>query len=158
LSLIPNSSRIFANVAARLRPECEHATSTISRSIEIGTPSFSKWTETATYALLLEDVQALVAKFNAPLWSYGSLQVSKPKLYPSTIMYLQHLSHTLPYTEEHLLDITGNGLRGRYVVFRPSCLHQLLKTTVLDNFEGSFAFGYPTDDLSPIKLIQKGPN
>ena len=73
-------------------------------------------------------------------------------------MYLQHLSHTLPYMEEHLLNITGNSLRRRYVVFRPSCLHQLLKTTVLDNFEGPFAFRYPADNLGPIRLIQNSAN
>src|SRR5438445_3549649 len=34
--------RISANAAARLSPECNHATLTISRNIEIGTPLFFK--------------------------------------------------------------------------------------------------------------------
>jgi hypothetical protein len=69
LSLIPNSSRIFANAAARLTPECERATSTISRSIEMGTPLFSKCTVTATYALWFGEVHASVAKLRSPTCS-----------------------------------------------------------------------------------------
>ena len=66
LSKIPKSSRIFANAAARFNPECDFATSTRSRSIHKGMPLFSRWTVTATKALWLGDVHALVAKFSAP--------------------------------------------------------------------------------------------
>ena len=69
LSLIPKSSRILVNAAAKLRPECERVSSMMSRSIAIGTPSFSKWTITAMYALWLEDVHASIAKFSAPVCS-----------------------------------------------------------------------------------------
>ena len=73
LSSILNSSRIFANASARLTPEWDVATSTRSNSIEIDAPSCSKWTIMATYALWFGDVQASVAKFNAPSYSYHAV-------------------------------------------------------------------------------------
>ena len=48
LSLTPKSSRTSANAAARFSPKCDFATSTRSRSMDIGSPSCVKWTVNAT--------------------------------------------------------------------------------------------------------------
>lgn len=41
----------------------------------------------------------------------------------------------------------GDSLGGRYVIAWSSCLHQGLKPTIFDNFEGMHAFKYPSDNL-----------
>lgn len=65
-----NSSRTWANATAKLTPKCDFATSTRSRSMEMGTPSCSKWTVIATYALWLGEVHASVAKLRVLSFSY----------------------------------------------------------------------------------------
>ena len=70
LSLMPNSSRTWANIAAKLTPKCNFATSTRSRSMEMGMPWCPKWTVISMYALWLGNVHASVAKLRVPLFSY----------------------------------------------------------------------------------------
>jgi hypothetical protein len=68
-SEMPYSSRISANAIARFSPECDLATSTISSSMQMGSPLCSKWTDTATNGQLFGDVQASVAKLSFPSYS-----------------------------------------------------------------------------------------
>jgi hypothetical protein len=91
---IPKSSRIFAKTAARLKPECAYklsskfvrtrnnasaltrATSTTSKIMHRGTPSRSRWTDTATNDLWFSEVHASVAKFRFPSYSYWSVSMT----------------------------------------------------------------------------------
>ena len=91
LSLIPKSSRIPANTIAKLKPECKHRTSRRSKSIEIGTPVFSKCTVTATYSLWFGEVHASVVKFIEPLCSCVCI---RSKFFFIT----KHLLHYWPVT------------------------------------------------------------
>jgi len=66
-------SRILANAAAKFKPECDCARSTGSRSVATGTPSFSKWTVTAIYALWF-GMSMRRSQSSAPLCVPGNLQ------------------------------------------------------------------------------------
>ena len=121
LWLIPKSSSILANAAARLNPECDRATSTTSSSIPTGIPSTSKWTETATYALRLGDVHASVVKLRSPSCSCQGL--SRFTLLYQRVSDLKHISDALPNTHKHILNITRNSFGRRYVIIRASCFH-----------------------------------
>ena len=63
-------------------------------------------------------------------------------------MHLQHLGDPLSTSDKDLFDVTGDGLGGRYVVVWSSHLHQGLKPTIFDDFEGMHTFSYPSDNLS----------
>ena len=86
-----------------------------------------------------------------PLYGPESLQVSKITVDQSSTINL--LAASWQYASEHGRTPSlhpGNCFGRRYGIFRPSRLHQLSKTTVLDNLERPFALGYPTDDLRPV--------
>jgi hypothetical protein len=108
-------------------PECDMATSTISRTIHSGTPSFSKWTVTVTNALWFSEVQASVTKFRAPSCSCNLvLHICKDPFY-----------------------ITRNCHWQRYVIFWSSGFHQDLESLITDNVEGLLALCDPPNTLGP---------
>jgi hypothetical protein len=145
---MPKSSSIFANAAARLIPECDFATSTISSNIVSGTPFNSRVTVTATYALWLGEVHASVWKFRAPSCSYKK-KVCDDLICCRLLTYLKYFSYPLSTPHKDLFHIAWDGSGWRDIVPRATGLHEALEASILDNAKWSHVFSNPTDDLRP---------
>lgn len=126
--------------------------------MEIGLPSFSKWTVIAVYALWLGDVQASVAKLSAPTCSFFYLYYFIDE-HAGDGAHLQHLCDMFANSYEDIPGIFGYSLRRRDRVFRPTGLHEVAKATVRNYFERAFTFCYPPNNFSPGSAwVQIGKN